>query len=174
MEYELERFEQEIDIGTYVKEYVDVDYFLNLCRECPSYGRVWSCPPYDFNPVSLLKSYDMFHIQGYVIKYSGERTEKEMIEVLREVKQKLSKELRLQEDDSSMALEAGSCNECERCSRSDGKKCIHPEKMRYSVESLGGNVTKILEELCGKRIQWIDGNSLPNHFILIGGILHRI
>ena len=47
----IKRFEAEIDIETYVKDYVDVETFQACCKACPHYNTVWSCPPYDFNPL---------------------------------------------------------------------------------------------------------------------------
>lgn len=36
----IKRFEAEIDIETYVKDYVDVETFLECCKACPNYNKV--------------------------------------------------------------------------------------------------------------------------------------
>ena len=38
----IKRFEAEIDIETYVKDYVDVETFQACCKACPHYNTVWS------------------------------------------------------------------------------------------------------------------------------------
>ena len=43
--------------------------------------------------------------------------------------------------------------------------------MCYSIESIGGNVAKTIEDLCGIEIEWVEGDSLPEHFVLVGGLL---
>ena len=48
--YTTEHFEKEVRIDEYLKNYVNVEEFIQYCRECPNYGNVWSCPPYDFDP----------------------------------------------------------------------------------------------------------------------------
>ena len=72
-----------------MKDYVDVDYFLSCCKVCQNYGHVWACPPYDFDPRDLWRKYDRLHVYGYQVRYSGERTQKEMEEVLWQVKERL-------------------------------------------------------------------------------------
>lgn len=44
----IERFEKEISVAEYLEGYVAVEEFLECCRACPNYEKVWSCPPYDF------------------------------------------------------------------------------------------------------------------------------
>lgn len=53
MNYTLERFETETDIDSYLKGYVDIENFLECCKECPNYGNRWACPPYDFDPIDI-------------------------------------------------------------------------------------------------------------------------
>lgn len=175
MEYSLEYFESEIDVETYIQEYVDVETFLQLCQECPNYESVWSCPPYDFDPYDVWRDFDTLTVCGYRITYSDDRTEPEMNKALFEVKCKLTEELYELEKKypGSMSLSAGSCHLCEGCTRPTGQPCRHPDKMRYSIESIGGNVGKTISELCGIEIEWIEEGKLPEHFVLVGGLLKK-
>ena len=43
--------------------------------------------------------------------------------------------------------------------------------MRYSVESLGGNVGLTVQKLLHLHLEWIEENRLPHHFILVNGLL---
>ena len=173
MKYTLERFETETDTDSYIRDYVDINHFLECCRECPNYDNRWACPPYDFDPMEIWTAFDRLLIAGYRLTFSEDRTEDEMTSALREVKQKLSEELYAEEErlPGSKSLSAGTCQLCEECTRPQGQPCRYPDKMRYSIESLGGNVGKTISRLCGIEIEWIEEGRLPEHFVLVGGLL---
>ena len=44
--------------------------------------------------------------------------------------------------------------------------------MRYSIESLGGNVDQIIEDVFGFKILYAQNNHLPEYMIFVGGILY--
>lgn len=173
MKYTLEKFEKETDIKNYIERYVNIPQFLGFCEECPSYGKIWSCPPFDFDPLDVWNSYSRILISGYKITYSEDRTEETMKEALFQVKEKLSEELFSLEaaNPGSRSLSAGSCHVCESCPRSKGLPCMHPETMRYSIEALGGDVGRTVSELAGIEIEWIEEGRLPRHFVLCGALL---
>ena len=173
MEYTLERFEAETDIESYIRDFVDIEHFLECCKVCPNYGNVWACPPYDFDPMDIWTSYSKIRIAGYRMTFSEDRTEEEMLEALAVVKQKVTDEMYAEEEKNpgSQSLSAGTCRICEECTKKEGLPCRHPDKMRFSIESIGGNVGKTIEELCGIEIEWIEDGILPEHFVLVGGLL---
>ena len=45
----IENFQADILIEEYLRECVDVPAFLEFCKECSNYGRLWCCPPYTFD-----------------------------------------------------------------------------------------------------------------------------
>ena len=45
----IENFQVEVPMEEYVKECVDVATFLEFCKECSNYGKLWCCPPYTFD-----------------------------------------------------------------------------------------------------------------------------
>ena len=96
-----------------------------------------------------------------------------MMELVDPVKTALMNELYDMEraEPGSLALSAGGCDLCEECARGKGHPCFKPELMRCSVESLGGNVIKCITELLGEEVLWADNGKLPEHFILLGGLL---
>ena len=173
MDYTLERFETETDIDSYIEDYVDIEHFLECCKACPNYANRWACPPYDFDPMDIWKAYDRLLIAGYRLTFSEDRTEEEMTKALWEVKQKLSEELYAEEkkQPGSRSLSAGTCQLCRECSKPEGKPCRYPDQMRYSIESIGGNVGRTISKLCGIEIEWIEEGRLPEHFVLVGGLL---
>ena len=117
--YTLKRFEAETDIKTYVRDFVDVGGFLECCKACPSYNNVWSCPPYDFDPMDYWNSFERILVAGYQITFQGEHTQETMTETLWDVKQKLAEELYELEKEfpGSQSLSAGTCQICKNCSK---------------------------------------------------------
>ncbi|MBQ1959281.1 MAG: DUF2284 domain-containing protein [Firmicutes bacterium] len=175
--YTLEKFEKEISTELYLEHFVNVEEFLEYCKVCPNYGRLWSCPPYDFNPEDYWKKYSSLLVTGYKINFGPEVTEKRSMEIMTEVKNRIAEELFAMEsaEPGSMSLSAGSCGICgtDCCTRLEGKPCLHPEKMRYSIESLGGNVGKTVSKLLGIELEWIEEGKLPSYFVLCGGLLKK-
>ena len=173
--YTLKRFEAETDVKTYIRDFVDVGGFLECCKVCPNYNNVWSCPPYVFDPMDYWNSFERILVAGYQIIFQGEQTQETMTETLWDVKQKLAEELYELEKEfpGSQSLSAGTCQICKSCSKQEGAPCRFPDKMRYSIESIGGNVGKTISSLCGIEIEWIEDGKLPEHFVLVGGLLKR-
>lgn len=180
--YETEKLYGKLDIPTYMEDYVDVEEFLEYCKACDSYDKIWSCPEYDFDVLEYWRKYDTIHIIGNKIVFDDETVEMErtpeelekfMGKVLKEEKQKLAEILYEAEAryPGSISLSAGSCHLCEVCERVEGKPCRYPDEMRYSMESLGANVGKTCSKLLRIELLWSEENKLPKYFVLISALL---
>lgn len=170
-----ETFEKTIDVETYVRDYVNVEEFLDCCRQCDSFEQKWSCPSYSFDPVDYWKKYDRLYVIGK--KMILEEGEKEnWRDLMTQVKEELAEVLYGMEAarPGSVSLSAGSCSLCgeDGCSRKTGEPCRFPEKMRYSIESLGGNVGLTVSRLLGVELLWIEEGRVPDYFVLVGGLLY--
>ncbi|CAK7016341.1 MAG: hypothetical protein EUB_01934 [Eubacterium sp.] len=75
----------------------------------------------------------------------------------------------------SVALSMGSCDVCGEggCTRPFGEPCRRSERMRHSVESLGGNVGLSVKKYLKQEIQWMSEDRLPEYFMLMGGLLKK-
>ena len=173
MEYTLERFETETDVESYVRDFVDIEGFLECCKVCPAYGKTWSCPPFDFDPLEFWNSYEKVRIAGYRLTFGEDRTREEMDAALWDVKKKLTDELYELEKEipGSVALSAGSCQFCKSCTKPEGKPCRFPEKMHHSLESLGADLGKTTTDMFGIEMKWIENDELPDYFAEVGGLL---
>ena len=181
--YTTVEYEASICVEEYLEKYVDVPTFLEACQACPNYNRVWSCPSYDFDVLEYWKRYQDLKLCAVKIVFEKEYTEKtyqeeELKEILNEVvfkeKQKLGEKMRKEEKNypGSISLAAGSCARCkEGCTKAKGEACRFPEELRYSLESLGGNVGLTIEKLMGLKLEWIEEGKLPGHFVLVNGLL---
>ena len=156
-EYTTERFKKSIAVSEFIDKYVDVPKFLQFCRECPNYDKIWSCPEYEFDPMTIWGKYQ--YLDLIVVKASYDEKTRERIYTQEELghigkdtllveKQKLMDEFLEKEKNTpnSLSMVAGSCDVCSRkddslkCTKLSGDPCRHPEKMRYSIDSLGGDV----------------------------------
>lgn len=181
--YKTQRYQAEIPVKEYLERYVDVETFLESCRACPNYGKLWSCPPYEFDPLDYWREYNTLYLIAEKIQfdkeYAGKSFPQEKIEeitrtALGDVKARLSRELyeKEQEFPGSVSLSAGCCTWCGGiCKRTEGQPCRFPDKMRYSIESLGGNVGLTISRLMGIELEWMKEGTMPRYFVLVSGLL---
>ena len=108
-----ETFEKTIDVETYVKDYVNVEEFLDCCRQCENFNRKWSCPSYDFDPVDYWKKYDSLYVIGKKMILQEEEKEN-WRDLMTQVKEEMTQILYAEEEKhpGSVSLSAGSCNLC--------------------------------------------------------------
>ncbi len=184
LKYSAVPLENKIAVKDYVRDYVDVPRFLECCRACHNYSSKWSCPPYDFDPLSLWGKYGEFWIFGTKLElapefagsdYNAPETNREIRAALSAEKRKLmERALGLEkEHPGSLGLSAGSCDLCAECAKKSGSPCRSPELMRYSIEALGGNVGETAEKLLATPIKWVTEGKTPEYFVLVCGLLTK-
>ena len=178
---EIKKLTADVDVEQYYKEYVDFEKFSKLCieeQEATEYN--WSYPPFEFEVEDIWNSYNKLKIIAFKIDFSDEElqhtfSDSELDYVLKRferMKVKLMNEIYMLEDENSLGLFLGRCNLCMRCTREFGMPCKMPFKMRYSIEALGGNVDKTIEDLFGFKILYAKDGKLPEYLIFVGGVLY--
>lgn len=166
----------------FVKMCVDIPRFLGCCRECPNYDKRWSCPPYGFSVEGFWKQYTSILLYEVKVPISrellGKSYEQEELNAINgvliaPVKEQMMHDLLEMErqNSGSRALYAGTCELCESCYKVSGESCKHPELMRYSIESLGGNVAQAVKFYFDDEILWAKDGKLPEYYVLLGGLL---
>lgn len=184
MKIDIKEINTEITMDEFIEGFFDAERFEKSCSFCHGFGKTWACPPYNFDPIKLWRSYDRLAVIGKKIlvpdsllngSYSHDELNTVMDSIVSPVKHTLFDELLTLEHRTpySMMLSAGGCDICEECVRSSGKPCIHPELLRFSIESLGGDVVKIVEKLLNEKLLWAQDGKLPEYFIIVGGLLLR-
>ncbi|WP_296808919.1 DUF2284 domain-containing protein [uncultured Methanobrevibacter sp.] len=171
----------DVDVAEFVERYVDVEKFQGLCTDCEDYGKNWSCPPFDFDVMDVWDSFDKLKLIAFKMDFdddelSNEYSDKELdfiLKRLERMKVKLMNDIYVLEDENSYALFLGKCNLCMKCTREFGMPCKMPFKMRYSIESLGGNVDQCIEDIFGFEIHYAQNNHLPEYLIFVGGVLYE-
>jgi len=180
--YTTENLYAECDITLFISHYVDVPRFLECCRQCPNYDKKWSCPNFSFNQLDYWKQYNKIKLYGikikldesmHSLKYEGD-VYYYVKSVIAAEKGKLMQQIWAMEKEIplSRGLFAGDCQLCAECAKKDGQPCRWPKLMRYSIESIGGNVQAVTEELLGTKILWVgkDG-AVPPYFTLVTALL---
>ncbi|MDO4567693.1 MAG: DUF2284 domain-containing protein [Clostridia bacterium] len=177
------RLERAVPVSDFIDRCVDEDKFAALCRGCANYGALWSCPPFDFSAGEFWRAHTALLLYGYKLTvpsdelirtYSPDELQARCTEMLLPLKRTILNELLSMERamPRSTALSAGSCDECAQCARSYAP-CAKTDRMRYSIEALGGDVAKALELYFKEELLWAKDGRLPRHFILLGGLLMR-
>lgn len=170
------------DVETYMRACVDVARFLPCCAKCPNYETKWSCPPYDFDVQALWRSYTRIHLIFQKIEMPDTLAGKTdaasaaaAAQIRRTAKDALLERLYAleRENPGSRALSAGSCSICPLCARASGKPCRVPEKMRYSIESLGGDVGETAQRYFNLSLLWSKNGEVPAYSVLATALLMK-
>ena len=160
----------------------NIEKFEGFCKQCRNYGKLWSCPPYDFSIEEYVDRYKYIYIVGVKIVFdedtlssinTKEKISNYTTETLHFMKNKIMNEMLKLEKlyPNSTSLSAGGCNLCENCSKLKNVQCIHPDLMRYSLESLGFDVGGVSSKLLNFELKWATETRLPDYFSLIAGIM---
>lgn len=127
------------------------DRVRTICKkECPRYGRSWSCPP-AVGSVAKCKekclSYSDALFFSSVAEVSDVYNMEEVLKTRREHEEytvQIEEFLR-QQGCLVYTLSTESCSICEKCAY-PRKPCMHPEQMHPCIESHGILVTKTIED----------------------------
>ena len=153
-----------------VMRFYDPERIQGLCRSCDKYGRFWSCPPFDVAPLGKLPAWSDAVLVTQKTRVDSRSTHENLIEQFLAARQTLGDILKRWEVDGVVALIAGHCSGCAACPRSRGIDCVAPERMRFSLEGLGFDVTALVEALVGQKIDW-PTRGAPGHMLLAGALL---
>lgn len=150
----------------------DPEGFEELCKECKSYNNNWSCPPVspswsDLEHLNYLGVIVLYiHYKDIQIKNKflvSQNINRILAPMLRKVC------LRLEGKIGNRSYKSGQCRLCRTCGKQVNESCRHPKKMRYSLESLGVNVSH-LSKLAGHKIEWYGSNKDPKYGSVVGAI----
>jgi predicted metal-binding protein len=168
-----------------IKPYFQPEMFIKFCEACTYYNKIWTCPPYDFEVSKVLEGYGYAYIIGSKLYISDlgesfkallDNKDLEYVtsEIYKAARIVLDEKLGIIQDREKhiCVLLAGRCLACDQCVREKQQPCIHPEKMHFSLESIGFDVASICEDILGDKIQWAK-ESLPEYFIFASAIFSQ-
>lgn len=162
-----------------LENYVDVEKFLGCCAACPRYGQTWSCPPYSFDPAAVWPQYAFVTLYAMQVfpesAGAGSAALADCEAFLFPYRKRLDAllEERERETPHSLRLDPGRCRICDVCARREDKPCRFPEKLRYSLESLGANVGALATDRLGTPLLWGTKDAPPEYYVLVGAVLTK-
>jgi len=178
------------------------DEVLGYCQHCHNYGKNYSCPgfmessqtylaPYKYATLVLTetssapikdlwdqvkeKTFDSWVLdlhKGYDGRSMTPETAVSMV-VFEEVKNSMADLLLDLEAEGVISSAPGSCTRCEACTKEAGQPCVHPEKVRPSLEALGYLVSDIYKEFFDLKLEWSD-KVLQDHFHTCSAIFSKV
>lgn len=170
---EVRRSEAHIQVSELMERYYDFDTTLRRCRACPGFAGTWACPGFSFDPRTFWARYARLHLIVDRVSNRGLPTVEEAQAQLTARKRLFDREMleRERRTEGGYALVAQECMECGKCARLLGLPCLHPDRMRYALEAVGILVVNLVPDKLGFPVLWSDGVSIPDYYILAGGLL---
>ena len=173
-QYHIQEITAETTASAFVDGFVRVEKFLPFCRQCSNYNTRWTCPPFDFDPMTVWHAYTKLRLYARILRadFPGQPLDA-ALEALKQEKLLYREKLQQweQETPGSQMLLAGTCTECAVCERTQGRPCRKPELLRYSIEALGGDVEGCLAHYFHMPMLWGRDGKAPDYFVLVGGLL---
>ncbi len=166
----------ELDVRSFIEEYRNVPYFLELCKECGNYNNSWLCPPFDFDADARLTQWLNALIVLCRFDFPvGQNRVNCAMSLIRDTRIELEKRLlELESKYCGLAFGfSGECLQCHKCARLVGKPCIHPDKARPAIEAYGFNVAKTLKNLFDIDMEWAKDGILPSRLSIVGALFHN-
>jgi len=115
------------------------------CRACPMYGNTPSCPPHVPSWKETRDWIKCFQT-ALIVKFETDMSdfEGEKREALRYLLKK-EKDFFAEGHPFAFALFPGNCNLCDECEFEKDGKCLHPAKVRPSVDAVGIEISSFMK-----------------------------
>lgn len=178
MEYSVEKYTVDIKVNEYIERFRNEKRFIELCKMCPNFGNSWACPPFDFDTENLLRNYKYAKLSATKIIPTLKNIKQDNTQMLiRPERIKIERELLMMEKKyGGRGFSCiGTCIHCNdgSCTRDCNKPCLHPDKVRPSLEAFGFDLEATLKELFELELKWSDDEYVPEYLILVSGFLHN-
>ena len=70
-QYHISEMTAETAVADFVKEFVQVEKFLSACQQCLNYNTRWTCPPFDFDPMTIWSGYTTLRLYARILHADG-------------------------------------------------------------------------------------------------------
>ena len=182
MKYSVTTKQVTIGADEFISRYRDVERIRQFCLQCPGYGKAWNCPPFDFDPRTVSDGFKTVTFIGTIIEFDEETraactTPEQAASAGRQAMEEVWKTLlpkmhQMEREVPGSRCFTFRCILCpEGCTRPEGKPCRHPEQMRYSLESIGFDITKAATDLLDIRLDWSTDGSLSKTITLLTALM---
>lgn len=157
-------------------KYQNKKKFDLLCEKgCPNYDKKWSCPPLSpsySNFISGYKNIIVVAISTKLDQFTYIKNDYLKVKAANTImKSRVDKALRSFISNDCYYISTGSCRMCRPCKRKLNQPCAHTNKMTYSFEALGINVSEMVSDLFDLELKWYKKKSLPEYTSVIAGLI---
>lgn len=177
MTFETETFSAEITVEELTKRYRDAERFGAFCRDCGNYGRLWCCPPFNFDvDAELARWREATVFLTKITPSHTERTSKRAAALMRLARREVDPmllDLEKRTGGRSFSF-AGGCPHCGSapCARLSGEPCRRPGLVRPSLEAFGFDVESMARDLFATPVLWPADGNLPAYLVLVTALFH--
>lgn len=154
----------------------DKEKFLHLCKVgCPNYNKKWSCPPHSPTFISVATKWKYLYVFYLRMPLAGFKDIKNSYLRVKAanvmLKSRADRYLRFLSEKHGKYISTGSCRLCKPCKCKEGKPCAHPGLMSYSFESLGIDVTELINKYFDNPLQWYKKKEPIEYTSVVCGLL---
>lgn len=150
-------------------QFQNKNYFDSLCKKgCPNFKRKWSCPPYSPTFSEYSKEYTnciLVLLYCDLNQFNYIKTEYMKVKASNSIlKSRLDSLMRMLENTyTGLMISNGSCRLCKPCACKKQLPCKKPDLRRYSMESLGLNVSHISKTYFNHELLWYKNKTAPKY-----------
>ncbi len=154
---------------------LDKKLFLKMCKEgCVNYEKKYSCPPFSPEFEQIMGDCQGLFIVLFLCKMSQiNSTEYNKIRIANVImKSRLDRLMRVLESKFKTSyLSTGSCRLCKPCKLKLDKPCSHPDKRRYSLESVCIDCDYLTKKLFNLPLVWYKNKKAPQYSCVVCGLI---
>lgn len=164
------KIECHYDITDISRVKTNKELFAKMCRDgCRNFNKKHSCPPSMLDFKKYTKGYDKLLVVLLRI-HLNQLKEYRQYHRLRVgnavIKPRIEKIMRLLEGNSRF-LGTGACRLCKPCKKSLNQPCKYPDKMRFSLESLGVDCNQLTKDTFHFPLLWYKDKTAPEYTSVI-------
>lgn len=154
----------------------DTELFRGLCADgCVNYNVKWSCPPYSpsfYDYASAWNNLYVLYMRINTDQFSYIKNDYLKIKAANSIlKSRADKFLSKMAKQFGCYISTGSCRLCKPCKCKTNMPCVYPDKMTYSFEALGINVSAVVNMCFQEPLLWYKPKTLPKHTSVVCGLL---
>jgi predicted metal-binding protein len=143
--------------------------YKTACEACHKFGKNFACPPYSPSFSDYLAAQEYAKVICVRMPHADQGAIDR--EPFRRARTILVDELMTFRKRGLLVGGSGFCLGCERCQVEDGgERCIKPNVMIYSLESLGVNLTSLTKTCFDLDLEWSDSTKTADFVCSIGAV----
>lgn len=162
----------------YILQYEELVKFKELCKiGCPNYKMKWSCPPYSPFYHDISKRYGFLTVCILTVQLNQfDYINRDYLKIKAAnsiLKSRADRMLRESVSENYKGISTGSCRICKPCRCKLNEPCRNLNKVMYSFEALGIDVSHMIKDLFNFELQWYSKGRLPKHTSVVVGLLSK-